>query len=137
LHTFILNLNIYVHQFLTLNKKYLYLSIILFALEIIIAKYIHDDFIRPYIGDLLVVVLIYCFLKSFLNVHYLKMAIAVLIFSYCIEALQFIKLVNIVGLQNYKWARIIIGTSFSWIDMLMYTIGIIIVIVVEKKLSNQ
>jgi hypothetical protein len=126
-----------VHQFLTLNKKYLYLSIILFALEIIIAKYMHDDFIRPYIGDLLVVVLIYCFLKSFLNVHYLKMAIAVLIFSYCIEALQFIKLVNIVGLQNYKWARIIIGTSFSWIDMLMYTIGIIIVIVVEKKLSNQ
>jgi Protein of unknown function (DUF2809) len=114
------------------NKKYFLLTIILFAIEIFIAKYIEDDIIRPYIGDMLVVILIYCFAKSFIATKIIPTAIAVLFFSYFIEALQYVKIVNILGLQEYKLARIIIGTSFSWVDILMYTIGIIIVLVVEK-----
>jgi Protein of unknown function (DUF2809) len=114
------------------NKNYFLLTIILFAIEIFIAKYIEDDIIRPYIGDMLVVILIYCFAKSFIATKIIPTAIAVLFFSYFIEALQYVKIVNILGLQEYKLARIIIGTSFSWVDILMYTIGIIIVLVVEK-----
>jgi Protein of unknown function (DUF2809) len=114
------------------NKYYFYCTILLLAVEIFIAKYIEDDIVRPYIGDMLVVVLIYCFVKSFIATKIIPIAIAVLFFSYFIEALQYVKIVNILGLQEYKLARIIIGTSFSWVDILMYTIGIIIVLVVEK-----
>jgi Protein of unknown function (DUF2809) len=114
------------------NKYYFYCTILLLAVEIFIAKYIQDDIVRPYIGDMLVVILIYCFVKSFIATKIIPTAIAVLLFSYFIEAMQYVKIVNILGLQEYKMARIIIGTSFSWVDILMYTIGIIIVLVVEK-----
>lgn len=119
------------------NKHYFFLTLFLFAIEIYIAKYIHDDVIRPYIGDMLVVILIYCFVKSFIATKVLPTAFAVLLFSYLIETLQYLKIVNILGLQKYKLARIIIGTSFSWADILMYSIGIAIVIVVEKTRENK
>lgn len=115
------------------NKTYFFFTVLLFVIEILIAKYIHDDFIRPYIGDLLVVILIYCFVKSFFNINAIQASIAVLLFAYFIEMLQYFKLVNLLGLQQNKIACIIIGTSFSWIDMLMYTIGILIIILIEKK----
>jgi DNA integrity scanning protein DisA with diadenylate cyclase activity len=119
------------------NKNYFYLTILLFAIEIIIAKYVHDDIIRPYVGDMLVIMLIYCFVKSFIATKVLPTTMAVLVFSYLIEAFQYFKIVNILGLQQYKIARIIIGTTFSWADIFMYTIGIAIVIFVEKRIENK
>ena len=44
---------------------YLAASIIVFIMELIIALYVHDRIIRPYIGDMLVVVLVYCFVRVF------------------------------------------------------------------------
>jgi hypothetical protein len=119
------------------NKYYFYLTLLLLVIEIMIAKYVHDEFIRPYLGDMLVVMLIYCFVKSFIRTKVIPTAIAVLLFSYLIEALQFFKIVHILGLQQNKIARIIIGTSFSWVDILMYTIGIGIVIFIEKRIENK
>jgi Protein of unknown function (DUF2809) len=119
------------------NKQYFYLTLLLFTIEIIIAKYVHDDFIRPYIGDMLVVMLIYCFVKIFISTKVIPTAIAVLLFSYLIEVLQYFKIVNILGLQQDKIARIIIGTSFSWVDIFMYTIGIGIVIFIKKTRENK
>jgi hypothetical protein len=121
---------------LLFNKQYFSLTLLLFAIEIMIAKYVHDDFVRPYIGDMLVVILIYCFAKTFINTKLIPTAMLVLLFAYFIEALQYFKIVNILGLQQYKLARIIIGTSFSWVDILMYTIGIGIVIFVSLSCSS-
>ncbi len=122
---------------LQFNKQYFYLTLLLFVIEIIIAKYVHDDFIRPYIGDMLVVMLIYCFVKIFISSKVIPTAIGVLLFSYIIEVLQYFKIVNILGLQQYKMARIIIGTSFSWADIFMYTIGICLVIFIEKRIERK
>jgi hypothetical protein len=121
---------------LLFNKQYFSLTLLLFAIEIMIAKYVHDDFVRPYIGDMLVVILIYCFAKTFINTKLIPTAMLVLLFAYFIEALQYFKIVNILGLQQYKLARIIIGTSFSLLDILMYTIGIGIVIFVSISCSS-
>ncbi len=119
------------------NKFYFYLTILLFAIEIIIAKYVHDDVVRPYIGDMLVVMFIYYFVRTFISAKVISTAIGVLLFSILIEALQYFKIVHILGLEQYKLARIIIGTSFSWTDILMYAIGITIVIVIEKTGENK
>lgn len=94
-----------------------------------------DEIVRPYIGDMLVVILIYCFVKTFVNANVLSTAIGVLLFSFLIETLQYLKIVELLGLQQYKIARIIIGTSFSWADILMYTIGIAIVLAIEKGIE--
>ena len=116
----------------TFNKKYFILTLVLFLIEVLIALYAHDRIIRPYIGDVLVVILIYCFFKSFLKAAVLPLAIAVLIFAFFIEFLQYLKIVDLLGLGQYKIARIVIGTSFAWTDILAYCVGIGIVLLAEN-----
>jgi len=117
---------------LSFNKSYFGLAILIFCVEVLIALFVHNNFVRPYIGDVLVVILLYCFLKSFLPLPVFSAATVVLLFSFTVEFLQFINIVNKLGLGKSKMARIIIGTSFSWLDLLSYSVGIIIVMVVEK-----
>ena len=118
---------------LTFNLRYFIATMILLIIEVLIALYVHDTIIRPYIGDLLVVILIYCFVKSFFNFSSRNTAIGVLIFAYATEIMQYFHVVKLLGLQHSRLARIIIGTSFSLEDMIAYTVGIIIVLVVERK----
>ena len=113
------------------------LTILLLGLEILIALFAHDSIVRPYMGDLLVVILIYCFVKSFVNTPVFLTAVSVLLFSYTIEILQYFKIINLLGLQHSGIARVIIGTSFEWIDLLAYTAGITIVLFVEKIISGK
>ena len=40
-------------------------TVILLLIEVLIAMYVHDAFVRPYIGDVLVVVVIYTFIRIF------------------------------------------------------------------------
>jgi hypothetical protein len=122
---------------LTFNKNYFGFAILIFFIEVLIALYIHDRFVRPYLGDVLVVILMYCFLKSFLKLPVLIVALFVLIFSFTIELLQFLNIVEKLGLEKSKIARTVIGTSFSWIDLLTYIIGITILLVVEKYCTKK
>jgi hypothetical protein len=117
---------------LTFNKNYFGLAILIFSIEILIALYVNDNFIRPYLGDVLVVILIYCFLKSFLKLPVLTSAIFVLVFAFVIEFLQFLNIVEMLGIEKSNIAKTVIGTSFSWIDLLTYIGGVVIVLVVEK-----
>jgi hypothetical protein len=117
---------------LAFNKNYFGLAILFFFIEVLIALLVNDSFIRPYLGDVLVVILIYCFLKSFFQLPVLTAALFVLLFSFTIEFLQFLNIVEILHLENSKIARTVLGTSFSWIDLLTYIVGIAIVIIVEK-----
>ena len=110
---------------------------LLFIIEVLIALYVHDEIIRPYIGDVLVVILMYCFIKSFLQLSVLPVAIFVLLFSFGIEFLQYLNIVEKLGLQNSKIARTIIGTSFAWIDLVCYTAGIIIILIAERGFAKS
>jgi len=112
--------------------KYFILSVLLFFVEVLIAVYMHDQIIRPYGGDLLVVMLLYCFVKSFLKISVMKAAILVLLFSYLIEFLQYLNLIEFLGLQESRLANIVMGNYFEWIDLIAYTVGIAIVLLIEK-----
>jgi hypothetical protein len=117
---------------MTFNKHYFGFTILLFLVEVLIALFVNDTFVRPYLGDVLVVILIYCFIKSFFKLPVLTVAAFVLIFSFTIEFLQFLNIVEKLHLEKSKIARTVLGTSFSWIDLLTYIIGIAIVIFIEK-----
>ena len=121
---------------MTFHPKYFIATIILFLIEVGIAVYIKDDFIRPYLGDFLVVILLYTALKSVSNLSVTTAALIVLCFSFLIEFLQYLNLVTFLGLQNSKIATTILGSSFSWYDMLAYTLGIGFVILIEKFSKN-
>lgn len=117
---------------LTFNKKYFGFTLLIFLIEILIALFVNDNFVRPYLGDVLVVILIYCFIKSFLKLPVLNVAAFVLIFSFTVEFLQFFDIVEKLHLEKSKIARTVIGTSFSWIDLLTYIAGFTIVLLIEK-----
>ena len=125
------------NSLLRFNRKYFIIAVSIFIIEVVIALFVHDKIIRPYIGDFLVVILIYCSAKSFLNTPVIPTALAVLLFSYAIEISQYFHLVNKLGLQNSKFARTIIGTSFEWTDLAAYTAGILVVIFVEKNCDKN
>ena len=119
------------------NRNYFILTILLFLTEIAIAMYVHDDFIRPYFGDFLVVILLYCFLKSFVKISVLGAASVVLVFSFGIEIAQYFNMVEKLGLQHSKIARVVLGNSFAWMDLLAYVLGILTVIGIEKFRLKQ
>lgn len=122
---------------LKLNDRYFFLTVLLFGIEVLIAVFAHDRIIRPYIGDVLVVMLIYCFVKSFADTPYFVTAIAVLLFSYIIEISQYFNIVDVLGLQNSAVARTVMGTSFAWMDLIAYTAGAAIIIFVEMVIAKK
>ena len=104
---------------------YLILFILLFALETLIALTLHGGFIRSYMGDVIVVWVVYCFVQAILggkNNHYI-VALSVMFFAFLVEFLQGIHIVDILGLSDNAFLRTVIGTSFSWADLVCYAVG--------------
>ncbi|MDN5287214.1 MAG: hypothetical protein JWR38_3488 [Mucilaginibacter sp.] len=116
-------------------KSYRYFTpaLLLLLTELIIGTYVHDSFLRPYGGDFLIVILLYCFVKSFFYTPPIKTAACVLLFAYIIEALQYYHLTQLLGLQHSRAAAMLLGNSFSWMDILCYTLGIALVMIIEKQ----
>ncbi len=115
------------------NSKRNYFAgfISLFILEILIEKFAHDDFVRPYLGDFLVVILIYCFVMALSNISVLKGLISVLVFSFAVEFFQLINIVKVLQYQPPKIVMIMLGSSFSVADLMAYTLGIALAAAVE------
>ncbi|RAW02239.1 ribosomal maturation YjgA family protein [Pseudochryseolinea flava] len=116
---------------ITFNRNYFYIAALIFVVELLIACFVRDRIIRPYVGDVLVVILVYCFVKSLFNLPVVPVAIGVCIFAFTVEYLQYINIVEKLGLQKNELARIAIGTLFEWIDLLAYTFGTLIILIVE------
>jgi hypothetical protein len=103
----------------------------LLAVEITIAVFIHDQFIRPLFGDFLAVIFVYCGLRIF-NQNILKTALLSLLIAFFIEILQYFKFIEITGLIKYKILAVVIGNSFSWLDMLAYSLGFVFILLIEN-----
>nr|WP_294795619.1 DUF2809 domain-containing protein [uncultured Mucilaginibacter sp.] len=118
------------------NRIYFILATTLFFIEVIIALYVHDAFIRPYFGDVLVVILLYCAVRSVANTPVITTAITVFFIACLIELSQYFHLVQLLGWGSSKTAATVLGTSFSFTDVLMYALGILTVIGVETYFKN-
>nr|WP_262904354.1 DUF2809 domain-containing protein [Christiangramia sediminis] len=93
-------------------------------METFIAMYVKDDFIRPYLGDFLVVILLYCFLMAISKISVLKGLFVVLLFSFAVEFFQLINIVKVLQYQPPKMVMIVLGSSFSVWDLLAYSLGL-------------
>lgn len=114
------------------NTYYFYWTVLLFLTEVYIGVFVKDDFVRPYMGDFLVVILIYAFIRAFFKYSMINTAIGVLLFSFLVEILQYFKIVEVLGLGSSQLARTIIGTSFVWEDFIAYTLGIVMALGCEQ-----
>lgn len=99
--------------------------------------FVKDTFIRPFFGDVLVVMLLFSFVKIFSKSNSIKIAIAVLLFAYMIEILQYFNFIESLGIQDNKIARVVLGATFDWLDLGAYTLGVIFSMVLDNKLNGR
>ncbi|WP_181858126.1 DUF2809 domain-containing protein [Polaribacter sp. WD7] len=100
-------------------------------MEVVIARYA-SGFLRHTIGDVIAPILVYCFIKSFTHISVSKALIVVLLISFAIEFLQLSNLQNMYPKNIAYYLKIILGTSFDIGDLIAYTLGLVIVYVIEK-----
>ena len=90
------------------------------AIEICIALFVRDDFVRPYVGDVLVTVLLCCLCRAIFP-HF-PPALPIFLFAAAVEGLQALHLTEMLGLQGTALG-VILGSTFDWKDILCYGLG--------------
>lgn len=113
-----------------MKKRLINIGIFLAALgaEILIALFVHDNFIRPYVGDILAVICVY-FLVRIIFVKTRYLSIPVTLFAFCVELVQITNLSELLP----RPLDIIVGGTFDFIDLLCYLIGGGICFFIDKK----
>ncbi len=125
---------------------YIIIFIVLTGIEFCIGLFIHDDFIRPYLGDVIIIWVLYCFVRIISpdkpSAPY-NLIVEIVAFAAAVEFLQMINIVDILGIEN-RFLRTLIGTSFSYEDIECYfaggfinMIGCIIYIFLFKNNANK
>ncbi len=119
-----------------ISIKHLVAACILFTAEIIIAYFHFTPFIRGFLGDVLVILLLHFFLKIFIRNNILKTAVFVLAFAYFVELLQFFKLAEKFNIQS-EILLALIGSVFDFYDLVAYSLGFLIILLIEKIFTQN
>ena len=115
-----------------MSKKrliYIILTIILLTVEVLIALFIHDNFIRPYLGDVLVVMAIYTFIRIFIPERVRMLPSYILCFAVLVELMQYFRIVEMLGLQENRFFRVLIGSVFDINDIICYAVGCTLIVI--------
>ena len=110
--------------------------LVLLAAEIYIGMFVHDSFIRPYFGDVLVVILLYVFIRIFFPKKPRLLSLYIFIFAVLVEISQIPPLVDLLGIKN-RLIRVLMGTSFAWGDILAYAAGTVVTLIVDILLTRS
>jgi len=117
------------------RTPYILAAALLLAVEIIIGVFVHDNFIRPYVGDVLVTTMLCCMARCVFPDKPKLLALWVFIFGAGVELLQLAGLDEILGLEGTA-AGIILGSTFDIKDIFCYLCGCVIFFLAEKILSR-
>ena len=107
-------------------------ALVLFLIELIIALFIRDKFIRPYFGDVLVVLFLWACIKTLFPRDRIWLTGAIFVFACVFEFTQMIPLIDLFGLGGNAFFEVVMGRSFSWLDILCYGCGCLFVFVIES-----
>ena len=99
---------------------------VLALIEVFIALFVRDNFIRSYIGDVLAVQVVYCFVRIIRPNGLKLLPLYVFLFAVFIEFTQYFHLMRFLGLESYRAVSIALGGTFDWIDILCYATGCLI-----------
>lgn len=95
---------------------------LLLAVEIYIGTCVRDAFVRPYLGDMLVVILIWALVRIFIPRKAVWLSGAIFVFALAVELTQLIPLVDLLGVEN-RLIRVLMGNSFAFGDLIAYAAG--------------
>lgn len=116
---------------LSWRPGYAVAALIIFSVEVAIALWVRDAFVRPYLGDVLAVILVYLVLRAVTTWRVIPTALAALAVGLAVEIGQAINLLDMMGLSDHAVARILFGTAFSVGDIFCYAAGAAIAVLSE------
>jgi len=105
------------------DLRFVRLAAALFVVEVLIACFCHDRWLRPYGGDVLSVGLVYALIRALCPVKHAPALAAALAVALAVELAQYGGLVSLLGLEGVPVARTVLGTSFDWADLGAYALG--------------
>ena len=116
------------------SRRFVYWTSFLAILvaEVCIALFVHDDFIRPYVGDALVTVLLCCLSRAVLPK--LHPALPVFGVSLAAELWQWLGLTKKLGLDGTVLG-VILGATADWKDIVCYGMGCLLFSLTEYLLK--
>ena len=97
-------------------------ALALFVIEVLIALYVRDAFIRPFGGDILVTVLLCCLLRALFVRRIPFLPLWVLLFAFAVEFAQALGIASLIP-EGWTVLRIAVGSSFSVWDLVCYAVG--------------
>ena len=115
------------------RMTYLLSFLLLLAVEVLIGVFVRDDFVRPYVGDILVTVLLCCLVRAIRPEGLRWLPFGVFIFAVAVECVQLVKIPELEG----TLLGIIVGSTFDWKDICCYAIGCLIFAVGEGFVRNE
>ena len=119
-------------------KFRLSLQALLIALGLFIALVLlatvgkHTGLLRSFGGDILAVVWVYYGLKTFVRMRAMPLALIALCIGYAVELSQYLARLNHWVISNPIF-RTIVGSTPDWWDVLAYTLGFGLVLIVERQ----
>lgn len=120
---------------------YIISFISLLAVEVLIALFVDDSFIRPYLGDVIVVWVVYSFVQIILGGRFSSciVSVGVFLFAVLVELMQAVNIVDLLHLQGSPFFRTLIGTHFDFRDILCYAAGtaVMISVILLKRFCNK
>ena len=94
-------------------------------------------FLRFFISDLVVVIAIYAAIKLlFPKLSPAVLGCGIFLFALLIEMAQYFRLFRMLD-SNSKLMQLTLGSTFDWLDILAYGIGILIVVAAELYRSSR
>ncbi len=118
------------------SARYFFVFAALFAVEVGIALFVNDRFVRPFVGDVLVVALIYCFALSFFDWRRVRTALCVFAFACAVELAQYAQLAPRLGIAPRSVLGIALGSHFDPADIFAYAIGAVASAAIDLKLRG-
>ncbi|QIG80560.1 ribosomal maturation YjgA family protein [Stakelama tenebrarum] len=115
-----------------LRPGYALAALLIFAVEVLIALYVRDAFVRPLLGDVLAVILVYLGLRAILPIGVRAAALSALAIAFAIEFGQLLGLADMLGLARGSPWRVVIGSHYDWRDLIAYTAGTLAALLVER-----
>ena len=121
------------------NNRLTYLLIFfgLLATESVIALFVNDAFVRPYVGDMLVTLLLCCLCRVIVPTNVRLLPVFVFIFAVCVETGQYFDLVALLGLTDNRIISIALGRTFSWMDLVCYAVGCIAAFLLDQIIIRR
>lgn len=110
---------------------YCFAFLLLLSTEIVIGIY-GLGIVRAYVGDVLIVMLLYCLIRIFTNALPRSLPLWLFGLGCFMELLQLFRFAELLGFSEDSLPAVILGTRADWRDVLCYALGTLLTMIILR-----